>query len=152
MAVEFSGKWLGVAQLNSAFERMVSSADEVARAIVTESVAVVERAAKGNFEGAHRKGEPHVGGDKPNIVSGDLRRSITPDPVTREGLNSYSVRIGPRMVYGRRVELGYAGGGRGRGRQKTGSFPYFQPAVRDSMNEIQEIHRRSWNKFFSSAI
>jgi len=130
--------WLGMPELFKSLEKVATEADAASRTIVTKSAALVTRAAQDNFEGAHKKGQPHVGGDKPNIVSGDLRRSIRADPVTRLGLSEYATKVGPRVVYGRAVELGY---------MTRRAFPYFDPAVTKVTPELNELATEIWGEF-----
>jgi hypothetical protein len=126
---------MGLDAVLARVERVAAQADVAAKAIVTQSAAVVEAAAK---SGSHKKGEPHVGGDKPNIVTGTLRRSIRTDPVTRSGIAEYSTKVAPRVIYARRVELGYQG---------SRGYAYFGPAVRDSMPKLAAIQQAQWAKF-----
>jgi hypothetical protein len=169
-------EWDGLDAVLASIERVATQADMAAKAIVAQSAAVVEAKAKANFSGSHKKGEPHVGGDKPNIVTGTLRRSIRADPVTRRGVGDYGTTVAPRVIYARRVELGYSGthdvtshtrkvkGGDGRVRKITvrahsrthaanedgsnkGAYPYWEPAVRDSMPKLLAIQQTQWAKF-----
>lgn len=117
--------------------------DEAALLIVRDSAALLEREAKRNFIGSHRPGSPHVGGDKPNVVTGTLRRSIHSTPVHRTGLGAWAATVGPSTVYARRVELGYPGGP-GRGRQATRAFPYFKPAAATTRERMYAIAVTHW--------
>lgn len=123
--------WTGVRELGSVLDRIAKEYDAQGRAALVAGAAIVEKAAKANFEGAHHKGQPHVGGDKPNIVTGTLRRSISFDTPHKLGPGEWATTVAPHVIYARRVELGYPGG-HGRGRQKTRAFPYFEPAVKDT--------------------
>lgn len=141
--------WSGLHAFDAAIKKVEGQADLAARAIVTQSAAVVEAAAKGNFEGSHRKGEPHVGGNKPNVVTGTLRRSIRHDPVRRYGIGDYGTEVAPRTVYARRVELGgTAQGWRGR-TFTTGKYPYFTPAVESSRPKLEAIAAEQWRRFLA---
>lgn len=85
----------------------------------------IERQAKINAStGEHKRGQPHIPGTGPgpNVVSGDLRRSITTD--IRKGFKGYVATVGPTVEYARQVELGG-------GNWKSGvKYPYLEPAVR----------------------
>ena len=143
-----SAVWSGVVEFSLAVGKIQSGMDEISRQLVATSLAIVERETKSMIgPESHKKGDPRVEVDHPNTVTGNLSKSITPSPVSREG-NEFVGRIGPRAVYGRRVELGYAGGGGGRGHQKTRPFPYFTPGVEKSMPQIRELHRVTWAKYF----
>lgn len=137
--------WLGggVSEVMGAFRKVAAQADATSRSIVTKAAATVEKAAKGNFQGAHRRGEPHTGPMQPNIVTGNLRRSITHTRVTRSGPFTWSTSVGPTAVYGRRVELG---GTDSRG-VTTRAFPYFGPAVESTEGQIAELAAAEWAAF-----
>lgn len=132
--------WHGLKEAYAAIDRISAQADAATREIVAKSAAVVEKAAKGNFSGSHKRGQPHVGGDRPNVVTGTLRRSIRPEPIVRVGLGEYGTTIGPRTVYARRVELGMNG---------KGAYPYFRPGVEDTKDELRAIAAETWRKFLT---
>lgn len=85
----------------------------------------IEREAKKNAStGTHKRGQPHIPGTGPgpNVVSGDLRRSITTE--IRKGFGSYVATVGPTIEYARHVELGG-------GKWKNGvKYPYLAPALK----------------------
>lgn len=137
--------WIGLAEVEHALAKVAADATKASKLIVRDSVVLVERAAKKNFEGHHKRGYPHVGGDKPNVVTGALRRSIHADPIRAYGTYEYGTSIGPRTVYARRVELGFDGGA-GRGQQATRAFPYFRPAVESTREAMHEIAARHWRE------
>lgn len=136
-------RWVGLSEVQAAFTKVSAQADVAARSIVTKTAAVTEREIKNNFEGAHKKGQPHVGGDKPNVVTGTLRRSIGHERVTRTAAFTYGTRLGPRTKYARRVELG---GTDSRG-VTTGPFPYFEPGVRTARAQFSAIAATEWASF-----
>ncbi len=136
----------GVEQFLTGVERQIAAFDVAARATVTQGVAWAEATAKGNFQGAHRKGEPHVGGLRPNIVTGNLRRSITHDPIRRVGVATYASRVGPTAEYGRRVQLGWPGPSDGTpGHQVTRAFPYM-PDAAEAYSRLNEIALANWRR------
>lgn len=141
-----TGKVEGLAEFNRAVNAMQRRIANAGRGIVSESLHVVERAAKGNFTGSHPPGFPHVGGSKPNIVTGHLRRSIKTTPVRRTSPVSWEGEVGPTAVYGRRIELGYPGGGTGPGHQRTRPFPYLKPAADDSHARLLAVAAKRWAK------
>ena len=99
--------WTGIREFEAAVAKIAAQADVAAKVAVVKIAAKVEAEAKANFEGSHKKGEAHVGGDKPNVVSGSLRRSIVSTPAERYGMWDYGIEVGPTLIYGRRVELEY---------------------------------------------
>lgn len=121
--------------------------DRASRVVLAKSAAVIEAGAKRNFIGSHARGEPHVGGDRPNVVTGMARRSILTTPLQRTGEGGWSTQVGPTVVYGRRLELGYPGGS-GRGQHRTRPFPYLRPAVDDSQWQLRAIALAEWAKIF----
>jgi hypothetical protein len=124
-----------------------AGANAAARKAVAEAAALAEAGAKQNFEGSHARGEPHVGGDKPNVVTGTLRRSIRADPIRRYGIADYGTVVAPRVAYARRVEKGYPGGGDGPGQQATRAFPYFEPAAHIAREQFRVIAAEQWRRF-----
>lgn len=124
---------LGVSEVQAAFDRVMHQVDAASKDMVAEGAALVERTAKGNFQGAHKKGQPHVGGDKPNIVTGTLRRSIRHQPIRQDGRAEFATTIGPTVIYGRRVELEYG-------------YAFFEPAVRDTREELKAIAAKHWKR------
>lgn len=130
---------LGVSEFERALKKVAAKADAAARRNVVEGAALVEKLAKANFEGSHKRGKPHEGGDKPNVVTGTLRRSIRHDPVTRFRFADYGTKVGPHTIYARSVELGnYAGANR---------YPYFEPAVEEAHGLFASIADRNWRRF-----
>lgn len=105
---------------------MIGRAILASKVIVTQSGALVVRLAQENFEGSHKKGEPHQGGDRPNIVTGYARRSIMMNPIIKTGLSAFNTKVGPTAIYGRRLELGFNG---------SKGYPFFGPAV-ERANEM----------------
>jgi hypothetical protein len=129
--------WTGLKALAQEIDKTISLIDPTALMILNRATAIIEARAKRNFSGSHKAGAPHVGGDKPNIVTGYLRRSIMSTPPVHLGIASYAATIGPTAVYGRAVELGLP-------RWKHGGYPYFEPAVRDSETEIAAMALQKW--------
>lgn len=139
----------GWAEFEGVLAAMPKQIDAASRAALTQSAALIEARAKRNFIGSHARGMPHVGGNKPNVVTGNLRRSIlTTPPVRTGGLAGWMAKVGPTTVYGRRIELGYPGGGKGRGHQRTRPFPYLRPAVEGATWQLRNIALAHWAKVF----
>jgi phage gpG-like protein len=99
----------------------------------------IERRAKKNFVGARKykimtskkgnvylKIDPprHTGGQYPNVVTGNLRRSITTS-FTR-GMGKYTAMVGSSMIYARSVE-------RGNKQNPAIKYPYLEPAALDAV-------------------
>lgn len=137
---------LGLPEFRAAIEKVMAETDAAARVAVTRAAAFLEKEAKAGFEGVHPPGSPHVGGDKPNVATGTARRSIRSDPVSRLGLGDYRTLVAPRIVYGRRLELGWPGG-QGRGHARTRAFPYWAPAAHKTREKFPEITGNTWREF-----
>lgn len=113
---------------NAALDAMADRADAATRQAVTDGAALIERRMKQNSSG--RPG--------PNVQSGAHRRSIVTEGPSRVG-NTWEARIGPTMIYSRRLELG--GGNWPAGLK----FPYAEPAIEWARNgPIGEVFRRHW--------
>lgn len=130
----------GVDAFKAALKELTVKAELAAKANAQEAAAMVVRQAMSNFEGAHKKGEPHVGGARPNIVTGNLRRSIRSSAIVRTGPARFEATVGPTAIYGRRVELGYHG---------KGSYPFFGPAVNTVQGRLQDVATRNWAKYLN---
>lgn len=123
----FSSQFLGMDKLKEAIDKLGDRGDQAARESVTIAAQVVEAEIKAQFAGAHPRNQAHVGGDKPNVVSGRLRASVHADPVAKIGKDTWGTFVGPRMVYGRRVELGYRG---------SRGYPYTRPGFEKAKPKI----------------
>lgn len=140
MTMALDMKMFGVAEWQKKFAEAAIGVDLAARANVTVAAAELVKEAMANFEGAHRKGEPHVGGNKPNVVTGTLRRSIKADPIRRDMTGGYSTTVGPQgAVYSRAIELGRKGHNR--------PFPYFGPAAASVRARMTGIAVVNWAKY-----
>jgi len=101
-----SFKASSVAGLNAALDRIVAAAVEATPSAVFQAAAIVQGKARDNA--SHRPG--------PNVISGDLRRSIivgagdSAGPMAgttaRIGVYRWSSVVGPTVIYGRIQELG----------------------------------------------
>ena len=143
---------LGLNEFMAALRRAEAGANAASRAAVAITGAKVEAEAKANFEGSHAKGEPHVGGNKPNVVTGQTRRSIRMDPIARYGLADFGTIVAPRVKWARRLELGWPAerddGKVGHG--VTRPFPYFaEPALR-ARSEFRSIAAEQWSRYLRS--
>jgi len=120
-------------------EKIVELTDSAAQQLIYWGGMELIRAAQENFEGFHAKGQPRVPNSNnfPNVVTGQLRRSISMDSVTRLGVANYAAVVAPRMVYGRRVELGYKG---------SNGYPYFTPAYNKVIPALNVMAKLAWSQ------
>lgn len=141
-----SSSWTGVNEAIAAFREMDKRVDAASFVSVVQVGAEVEARAKQNFVGAHKAHERHVQNgppERPNIVTGTLRRSIRSTPIVRLA-GGYTSTVGPTTEYGRRVELGFKGtDSRGRNYAQP-AFPYFGPAVKEVRVRAREIALTNW--------
>lgn len=115
---------------NAQLRQMADEADRATRQAVAEGAALIERKMKENSSG--RPG--------PNVQSGAHRRGIITEGPSRAG-TGWEARIGPTMVYSRRLELG--GGNWPAGTK----FPYAGPAMDWARSgPIAEVFRRAWGR------
>ncbi len=122
--------WEGVDAWLGAAERVIARVSAEGRAAVAEAGAEMEKLAKQNASG--RPG--------PNVITGTLRRSIRHSPVVPYGIAGWSTDIGPSVVYGRRIELGFHGAD-SRGRPyNQGPFPYMAPAHASVVARLPAIY------------
>ncbi len=140
MGVELTG----VTEFSAAIDRLILRANAAAIEAVTTGAALIERNAKSNFEGNHKKGQPHVGGSKPNVVTGTLRRSIHSEPVEQLSVGRYQAKVGPSVIYGRRIELGFRGSDSLGRNYRQPPYPYFGPAVEAAQPLLDGIFTRAW--------
>jgi hypothetical protein len=140
------GAWIGISEAIAALASMDKRVDAASMVTTVQVSAEVEARAKANFVGSHRRGQPHISNgppDRPNIVTGTLRRSIRSTPMVRLA-GGYSSTVGPTVVYGRRVELGFKGtDSLGRNYNQPG-YEYFGPAVKEVRVRAHEIAITNW--------
>jgi hypothetical protein len=128
-------------------------------AIVITGLAVERQAKKNASTGTRsyvkrisRNGNPwlkttppkHIsgGGEGPNVVTGNLRRSIT--TTAKYGFGMYIAEVGASMVYARQVE-------QGGGNWKSGvKYPYLSPAAEKLSHD--GTLTRTFTKAFASKI
>ena len=110
------------AQVLAGFQATEDQLERAAQYAITITGLAVERQAKQNANtGTHAKGQPRSGGPGPNVVTGNLRRSITTS--ARYGFGTYIAEVSATMSYARAVELGSP-------QWKSGvKYPYLGPAA-----------------------
>lgn len=136
MGDDITFRWTGIPEFNAALDDLVARVDAASAAGIVKVAHLIEEQAKANASG--RPG--------PNVVSGTLRRSIVLDPESpvRSG-TGWTISVGPSVLYGRRVELGFKGtDSLGRTFTGTGKYPYFRPAVESVVPQIADVMRDAW--------
>jgi len=110
---------LGVPEFVAALEAMDARVDAATGTAVRDGALIIQRQAQTNASG--RPG--------PRVITGTLRRSIRVDGPHRIG-TAWEARVGPTVVYGRRVELGFDGTDSLGRTYHQPPYPYFAPAWR----------------------
>jgi hypothetical protein len=144
---------LTIQNLDATLKALTHNADLIEQAAVyglSQVALAIERQAKQNFQGKRRRVktknsyryEPamHVGpsGGFPNVITGNLRRSI--NTKLRHGFGVYTAEVGPSAIYGRTVEQGSP-------RWKSGvSYPYLRPAYDDIAKRADQIFTQAFKR------
>ncbi len=132
----------GIKELEAAFSAIEVKQVVATRTGLRKSLSLIERTTKANLSlGSHRRGEPTGSqpGTPPDLVSGDLRRSVQQSPIEQIGPTRFTGDVGPTSEYGRIQELGGD-----TGRAILPSRPYLQPAFVEVLPEIGMIFREEW--------
>ena len=138
MPIEVTVTVNNVSQVLGALTAEASKFEQAVAYGLAQVAFAFERQAKQNFSGTRRRVgghiEPryHVGGDKPNVITGNLRRSIN-TKIVKGFEGSYTATVGPSMVYARAVEQGLPNWKRGRG------YPYIEPAYKTVKPRVSSI-------------
>ena len=109
--------------------------NDAARYAIGMAAATVERQAKKNANtGTHPRGAGHIPGTGPgpNVVTGNLRRSIT--TTARYGFGTYIAEVSATMSYARHVELG------GTNWKPGVKYPFLGPAA-NSLKDSGKLSR-----------
>lgn len=132
---------LGLREFHAALAKVAADVDAADKAGVAKMAALVEAAVKGNFQGSHAKGEPHVGTSppRPNVVTGTTRRSIRTDPLERHGIGDWGTKVAPRVKWARALELGKT--------PDSAAYPYFEPAVAAVSPRFPSVMAEQWARF-----
>jgi hypothetical protein len=140
MSIEFTN----LSQFLAAFGKTQVEMNNAARFAIGMAAAEVERQAKKNANtGTHKRGQGHIPGTGPgpNVVTGNLRRSIYSQTKIGFG-SSYVAEVGASMVYARAVELGLP-------EWKSGvKYPYLAPAA-ESLKQSGKLNRTFTGAFVS---
>jgi hypothetical protein len=125
-----------LAQVLAGIDMTEKKIGDAANYAIGMAAALVEREAKKNANtGTHPRGAGHIPGTGPgpNVVTGNLRRSIYSQ--TKIGFaGSYIAEVGASMVYARAVEMGHP-------KWKSGvKYPYLVPAA-ESLKKSGALNR-----------
>lgn len=135
----------GVPNLQRAMAAMVVRQNAATRTATSKAAHHMEREIKAELSlGSHRRGEPTTSepGTPPDMVSGDLRRSVQVDGPWPHAPSGWEAEVGPTIEYGRIQELG---GETGRhGATYLPPRPYVEPTLEKNQAEIAAIYREAW--------
>jgi phage gpG-like protein len=124
-----------LSQVMAGMDKLEQNMESAAEYAIAMAGLAVERQAKINANtGTHKRGEGHIPGTGPgpNVVTGNLRRSIRTD--VRYGFGNYIAVVGAYAEYARAVELGSS-------RWKSGvKYPYLGPAA-DTLRKNGVLNR-----------
>ena len=134
----------GIKDLEESITKMAGKFDVASRKIVMQGGVLVSNEAKKRFRGASQTAAPKP--DRPTSRTGNLMKSIDTDSAKYEGKGRWSTRTGPTVKYARRIELGYSGGGGGRGHQTTRPFPYLAPGFVNARPRLIELYKSLWRE------
>lgn len=126
--------WHGLKEFDAVMDRILAAVDGATARGVGEAAHLVEAKAKANASG-------HPG---PGVVTGANRRSIYVDGPRREGIGAYSARIGPSMIYSRRLELGFDGADSLGRIYHQAPRAFLRPALDDARSEFDAIFAKHW--------
>ena len=137
----------GISGFNAGIDAIIKAAETATRTALQMNAQTLVKAAVLGFNGQHPKGTPRTaGGNRPQNVTTNLSRSIhpltsTPTPL---GAGSWSIRVAPTTVYGRRIELGFSGTDSLGRRFNQPAYPYLSPALSRSRAAMQGIYEYYW--------
>lgn len=164
-------KWevVGEKGFFDSIDALIGYIDDATKRAVGQSALLVEANAKTSFGPAHAKGTPKTVTDRPQTITGSLMRSISVKSMGRVGSHGFEARVGPDIIYARRVELGFKGTvasatvkGHVRHTQwgdvnvqsfdrnsydvDQTAYPYMRPGVRKSLPEMERIFISAWTR------
>lgn len=135
--------WAGIKEFNAALARVQARQLVASRTALRKSLSLIERETKDLLTiGTHAPHEPTMSapGEPPELVSGDLRRSVKQSPIEQIGPTRFQGEVGPTIEYGRIQELGGIAGHNA----YLPSRPYLEPAFTNVLPEIFAVFKEEW--------
>jgi hypothetical protein len=164
-------KWevVGETGFFQSIDALIGLIDDATKRAVGQSALLVAANAQTSFGPAHAKGTPKTVMDRPQTITGSLMRSIGVKSMNRVGAHGFQARVGPDMIYSRRIELGFKGTvssatvnaftrhtqwgdvdvqsfDRGSYDVNQSAYPYMRPGVRKSLPEMERIFISAWTR------
>jgi len=128
----------GTKETIDALNRLGLAFDEAMKRVVEKGTILIANEAK---QGFNPPDDLPARPPRPTQRTGNLRNSINTTKARSLGLGRFAASVGPTVIYGRRVELGYPGGA-GIGHQKTRAFPYLAPGFNRAKPKLEELYRK----------
>jgi phage gpG-like protein len=138
---------IGLAEFDAALKAMTGMANAASREATGKGAHLIEAETKKNLAiGTHKRGEPTTSapGTPPDLVTGQLRRSIRVKGPRSIGPQTWEASVGPTAVYGRIQELG---GDTGRHyASHLPARPYLAPAFErlTTSGDLAEVYTQAW--------
>ena len=140
----------GVSGFNESIDALIESVQMATRRGLAKAGLLVEANARASFGPAHAKGTPKTS-EKPQSVSGTLRRTTRLIGVEKIGATTWQAKVAPTQPYGRRIELGFnpmdghQGGVDSLGRQyNQPAYPFLRPGLKKAEPYFVPIMMEAW--------
>ena len=137
----------GITGFNAGLDAILAAVETATRTALTLNAQTLAKTAVLGFNGQHAKGTPRsAGGNRPQNVTTNLSRSIHPLTTTPTPLGggSWTIRVAPTLIYGRRIELGFTGTDSIGRHYNQPAFPYLRPAIGRATPAMQGIYEYYW--------
>ena len=135
--------WMGIKEFNAALTGLQTRQLVASRTALRKSLSLVERETKDLLSiSSHMPNEPTMSapGEPPELVTGDLRRSVKQSRIEQIGPTRFEGEVGPTIEYGRIQELGGIAGYNA----YLPSRPYLEPAFHNVLPEIFATFKEEW--------
>jgi hypothetical protein len=134
----------GLGAFGAGIDKLIEAVNVASRESVSQGGHLIEAEAKQAFGPAHAKGTPKTVFDKPQSITGSLRRSVHVDEVRQIGPGIWQSKTGPSMIYGRRVELGFSGTDSLSRNYSQSAYPYMQPGLDKAKPALRSLFEGAW--------
>jgi hypothetical protein len=125
-------------------DTFVELVNRAAQISVQNAALLIEANAKASFGPAHQAGTEKTVFDRPQSITGALRRSIEVVESAHRTTRGWEAKVAPQMIYGRRIELGFTGTDSLGRYYEQPPYPYFSPGVEKSLPDMERIFVASW--------
>lgn len=141
--------WTGEREFAAHLHALTVKMETASRVAVDRSSMVLIREAKRNASGPPRLAKNGTKGARPGegpgVVTGRLRNSITVIERGPAGRFGWQAKVGPTVIYARRLELGFTGTDSLGRHYNQPPYPFMAPAFKTLMaGEAERIFREAW--------